>query len=93
MTEPEVQPTDDDLAALFATLDGLDLPDAQRQLLDSIIAIARDMTQVDESIQEQFAHSFTPGAAATLASYPGGPLLISRSTSGHAALISRLISR
>ncbi|MEU7868802.1 hypothetical protein [Dactylosporangium sp. NPDC049140] len=94
MTEPEVQPTDEDLTALYATLAALDLPAPQRLLLNSIVAIAQDMTHVDESIQEQFAQSFTAGPAATLASYAhGGPLLISRSASGHAALISRLISR
>nr|BFE61494.1 hypothetical protein GCM10020063_060200 [Dactylosporangium thailandense] len=96
MTEPATTPPgDDDLAALYATLAALDLPPAQRQLLDNILAMARDMTPTDEPVAAGFAAAYAPGAAALIAAYAhGGPLLVSHAPGGgHPVMISRMISR
>jgi hypothetical protein len=90
------QPTDDDLTDLYAKLNALDLSAVQRELLNTIVSIAWDVTREDESLDAQFAGSFEPGQAGVMMHYydTASTSLISRAVGpAQTHLISRLISR
>lgn len=87
---------------LFTKLDALDLDAQQRDLLTAILAVARDLTEVeiDEksvSFLEDFTGSFTPHKAGLVIEYahtPTTPSMISRNPGANPAMISRsMISR
>jgi hypothetical protein len=100
MNEPVIneQQIDD----LFTKLDALELDPQQRDLLTAIIAVARDLTEVEIaesslSFSEDFAGSFTPHKAGLVIEYahtPTTPSMISRNPGANPAMISRsMISR
>lgn len=100
MNEPLI--TQEQIDDLFTKLDALDLDPKQRDLLTAIIAMARDITEVEieeKSLHflEDFAGAFTPHKAALVVAYAHNPAtssMISRSTPGAVpAMISRMISR
>jgi hypothetical protein len=99
MPEPSI--TDVEVNDLCEKLNGMELSDAQRTLLDGILKIAWDATAADDALEAGFDGSFEPGQAALLISYHSAPAMsaqmigrtVTGSTGAAPQMIGRMISR